>query len=371
MASAYTPGLKVSPFTVIRRTRRLPLKGEVVVAEGETVTPERVVARTNIPGVLRTVRAAERLGVDPDELPPTLQVEQGAAVTAGQLLAESRSFFGMFKSECRAPVDGVVEIISGVTGHVSIREKPNPIEVRAYLAGRIAEVMEGEGVVVETHGALIQGIFGVGGERQGPIRMAVRDPDQPITEEAITPDMAGQVLAGGSNLSGAALRKAAEVGVAGIVVGAIIDQDLVDFLGYDIGVAITGHEAIGLTLILTEGFGRIRMAERTFRLLQSLEGAQASLNGATQIRAGVIRPEVIVPRAAAEAAPPSNGGSLDIGTPIRIIREPYFGKLATVAALPPELVEIPTGAAVRVLEARLASGETVVVPRANVEIIEE
>ena len=44
--------------------------------------------------------------------------------------------------------------------------------------------------------------------------------------------------------------------------------------------------------------------------------------------------------------------------------------LATVAALPAELQEIPTGAHVRVLEAQLNTGERVVVPRANVEIIQ-
>jgi hypothetical protein len=371
MATAYTPGLKVSPSATVRKARRLPLKGDVVVSVGESVEPETVVARTNIPGILRTVRASERLGIDADELPKVSVVQQGEAVTSGQLLALSRSFFGLFKSEAYSPVDGVVEIINPVTGHISIREQPKPIEVTAYVRGRVADVLPGEGVVVETRGALIQGIFGVGGERQGRIRMAVSDPGAPITEETIRPDMAGEVIAGGANISGGALRKAADVGVAGIVVGAIVDRDLIDFLGYDIGVAITGHEEIGLTLILTEGFGSIRMAERTFRLLQSLEGQTASINGATQIRAGVIRPEVIVPRDAGPEADDGERSDLDIGTPIRIIREPYFGTLASVAALPPEPQRVPTGALVRVLEAELPGGERVTVPRANVEIMQE
>jgi hypothetical protein len=38
--------------------------------------------------------------------------------------------------------------------------------------------------------------------------------------------------------------------------------------------------------------------------------------------------------------------------------------------MPPELREIPTGSKVRMLEAKLAdTGEVVIVPRANVEII--
>ena len=370
MGTAYTPGLKVSAAATIRKTRRLPLKGEVVATVGEAVTPETVVAQTQIPGILRTVRATERLGIDADELPGAVKVETGQAVKTGDLLAAHKAFFGMVKTECHSPVDGTVELINAVTGHISVREKSNPIQVHAYIEGNVVETLEGEGVVVETHGALIQGIFGVGGERQGTIRVIVDAPDQPITEADLKPEHAGCVVVGGSNLSGSALRRASEIGVAGVVVGAIVDQDLVDFLGYDIGVAITGHEAINLTLILTEGFGTIRMADRTFRLLKALEGRRASINGATQIRAGVIRPEVIVPQRESTTAESSAGQNLDLGTPIRIIREPYFGMLAKVSELPPELIEIPTGAHVRVLEAELANGERVIVPRANVEIIE-
>jgi hypothetical protein len=370
MGTAYTPGLKVAAATVVRKTRRLPLKGDVVVKQGEEVQPDTVVARTNIPGILRNVRASEKLGIDADELPRALRVEPGEQVTAGQLLAESRSFFGMFRSECRSPVEGTVELISEVTGVISVRERPNPIEVNAYVSGKIADVMYGEGVVVETRGALIQGIFGVGGERRGVIRMAVADPDEALTAQHITSDMAGQVVVGGSHISGEALRAAAAAGLAAVVVGAIIDRDLIEFLGYDIGVAITGHEEIGTTLILTEGFGRIRMADRTFRLLKSLEGKTASVNGATQIRAGVIRPEIIVP-GDAQIQTDAEGQDLDVGTPIRIIREPYFGQLATVSALPPELQTLPSEAMVRVLEAELHDGERVTVPRANVEIIQE
>jgi hypothetical protein len=384
MGTAYTPGLTVSEEMTIRRARRLPLKGEVVVEAGAAVEPQTVVARTLVPGVMRTVRAAEILGLEPEELAPALRIREGDEVATGQLVGETRSFFGLFRAECRAPTGGRVELISPTTGNVGIRVPPTAVEVQAYIRGTVADVQPGEGVVVETRGALVQGIFGVGGERQGVLRMVVSDPGEPLEEGMILPEHAGQILVGGSHVTGAALRRASEVGAAGVIVGAIVDRDLIDFLGYDIGVAITGDEAINLTLVLTEGFGAIRMAARTFKLLQSLEGRQASINGATQIRAGVIRPEVIVPAEAlgvrrralgAESGSPDaqrptpDASTLDVGTPIRIIREPYFGRLATVSALPPEPQPVPSGAVVRVLEAELEGGERVVVPRANVEII--
>ena len=61
--------------------------------------------------------------------------------------------------------------------------------------------------------------------------------------------------------------------------GGIIDSDLIDYLGFDIGVAYTGHEDIPVTVIITEGFGKMRMADRTFQLLKDLNGFKASING--------------------------------------------------------------------------------------------
>jgi hypothetical protein len=238
--------------------------------------------------------------------------------------------------------------------------------------------MPNEGVVIEARGAFIQGIFGVGGERRAPILPVSSRPDSLLSESDITEEMSGKVIIGGANISGAALKKAADLGVIGIVVGGIVDKDLVEYLGYDIGVAITGHENIPLTLVITEGFGTIAMAERTFTLLTSLAGREASLSGATQIRAGVIRPEVIVAdtpdrldTTPSDSVPDEEEAfSLGIGTAIRIIREPYFGKLATVSALPPQLVRVGSGAEVRVLDATLnENGAKVTVPRANVEIV--
>jgi hypothetical protein len=120
------------------------------------------------------------------------------------------------------------------------------------------------------------------------------------------------------------------------------------------------------------------MSSKTFALLKEFNNKPVSINGATQIRAGVLRPEIVVPR--------SGVGKEELrcfddtvflekgllpGTPVRLIREPYFGALGVVSGLPVQLQTIETESDVRVLEADLTDGRKVVVPRANVEIIEE
>jgi hypothetical protein len=372
MAHAYTPGLRVSEFTTIRKDRRLPLLGEVLVKKGDRVTHDEVIARTNLPGDVQALNVAHRLSLVPADLPRYMLKKEGDSMKRGDVIAESSSFFGLFKSRCESPIDGTVETMSTVTGQVLLREPPIPVEVRAYLDGTIAEVHPREGATVETWGSFIQGIFGLGGETSGRIRIVVDGPDVPLTKDRIPSDAEGAILVGGARMSFDAIERAREAGARGIIAGGFDDQDVKRILGYDLGVAITGHEQIGVTLVLTEGFGEIAMAERTFELLRSNEGELASMNGATQIRAGVIRPEVVIPkldRPRPEAAAAEIALGLQAGSRVRIIREPNFGKLGHVTELPPELMAMESETMVRVLRVKLDSGEEYLLPRANVEMI--
>ncbi|MEE9488082.1 MAG: hypothetical protein V3W00_05175, partial [Candidatus Brocadiales bacterium] len=134
-------------------------------------------------------------------------------------------------------------------------------------------------------------------------------------------------------------------------------------------------------LVITEGFSEIDMAQKTFELLKNNAGAKTSINGATQIRAGVLRPEIIIPHvdvAVAGAGAEPSGESpetetesgMEPGDMVRIIREPYFGVIGRVEGLPVQPQEIETETKVRVVEIRLPDDSVVVVPRANVEMIQ-
>jgi hypothetical protein len=85
------------------------------------------------------------------------------------------------------------------------------------------------------------------------------------------------------------------MGVSGIVTGGVDQKDLTDFMGREIGLGVTGTESVGLTLIITEGFGVYPMRDETFSLLKSHEGKNASIDGTTQIRQRILRPEIVVP----------------------------------------------------------------------------
>jgi len=378
LALAYTPGLKVKKETVVQKTRRLPIPGEVLVKKDDVVEFDTIVARTKVPGDVETIRASQILGIEADdieELGQYMLKKTGETVRKGEVIARRVAFFGLSKTFVESPIDGTIEHVSDVTGQVTIREDPVPVEVRAYIPGKVVSVIPKEGVVVDTAATLIQGIFGIGGETHGQIRVAVKSPEDTLTDDLIDSGDAGKVLIGGSLVTAEALKKAAGVGVRGIVSGGVQDKDLRDLLGYEIGVAITGQEESVVALIITEGFGKMRMSSRTFELLKSCEGMEAALNGATQIRAGVIRPEIIVPRTTiskgdSEGEKTIVSKGMQPGMTVRVIAEPYFGAIGTIVSLPAELQEVESESSVRILEVELEDGRKAVVPRANVEIIE-
>jgi hypothetical protein len=373
MAHSYTPGLRVAPVARIKVERRLPLLGEVLVRIGDRVNADQVVARTELPGNVHPVNCCGQLGILPADIESALSVGPGEPVAKGQTLARSTSFFGLFKSYCCSPIDGTLESASRITGQLILREPPIPVEITAYIDGQVIQVFEREGVRIETVGSIIQGIFGIGGERHGRIKMLSPAPDAVLDEADITGDLTGCVAIGGSRITLPGYLRASQAGAVAVVSGGFHNADLKALLGYEQGVAITGHEDIATTLILTEGFGQIAIARRTFDLFAKHEGRGASVSGATQIRAGVIRPEVIIPSDGGTAVIPekASASGLEIGDQVRIIRQPHFGQLGLVTALPPELQELETGARVRVLQLQLEDGEQFILPRANVEIIEE
>lgn len=374
MAHAYTPGLKAAEKTVIRKKRILPIPGETFVKTGEHVSSTTIVARASLRGEVYTVNVVNLLGIPPEDIRQYMLKKEGETVEKDDGLAENRPLIKWFKTHVRSPIKGTVESISNITGQVLLREPPRPLELPAYIDGKVVDVIEKQGVTIEAWCTFIQGIFGIGGETWGEIEITVENPEDVLGPDRLDERHKGKIIIGGSQVIWDTLHKAKEIGVKGIVVGGMDAKDLKRLLGYDLGVAITGTEDVGFTLILTEGFGRIPMAKRTFELLTSKTGKKASISGATQIRAGVIRPEVIVPleeeaRYLRPAEEQEKEG-LKIGDSVRIIREPYFGKIGKITVLPHEPAIIQTESKVRILEVAFPDGNKAVIPRANVEIIE-
>ena len=85
-----------------------------------------------------------------------------------------------------------------------------------------------------------------------------------------------------------------------------------------------------------------------------------------------MRPEIVVPfdQSDVSSAVETGVGGMDVGSLLRCIRGDHFGKIGRITALPAQLTELGSESHARVLEADLEGVGKVILPRANVELIE-
>jgi len=371
-AHAYTPGLKVKRALLVTKERRLPVPGKVLVEKGQRVEHKQIIAEAFARGDPYVAKVAISLGIESEDIIDHMIKKEGDHVEKDEPIAQYIAFFGLIKRYAISPTSGIIESISENTGQVVVRGDPLPIKLDAYIPGEVVKVNPMEGVIIQTKAAFIQGILGICGESHGRIKVLVDSPYEELTVEKISLDDKGCVLVGGSLVTLEALRKAVDIGVSGIVVGGIKHSALREFLGRDIGVAITGQEELGVTLIITEGFGKMTMSDRIFNLLRRFDGYMAHINGATQIRAGVMRPEILIPNDEPyeEKSTDELSAGMKSGVSVRIIRRPYLGAIGRVISLPVDLQQLESESSVRVVEVEI-NGRRVIIPRANVELIED
>lgn len=369
MGTAFVPGLLISENTHIVKRRILPIKGEVLVKAGDMVEPQTVVARFLQPGLPHTINAANLLGVSPSELGHYLFKKEGDSVEKNEVIAQTKSFIKFFRTSLTSPVKGTITSISYITGQIIVQEPPIPINLYAYIKGKVTEIIENFGAVIETNSTYIQGIFGIGKEFWGHLKMLVNRPDETVANAPSKGEVEGKIVVCGSYIDLPILKTLVESGVKGVIVGGIDDLTIKEILGYEIGVAITGNENTTFALVVTEGFGNIPISNRAFELLKKNEGKLASISGATQIRAGVQRPEIIIYTEEGKEAVEIEPQGVKLGDIVRIIRYPYFGLIGKVVELPPQPVKIDTESITRIVKVDIGNGQILSVPRANIEII--
>jgi hypothetical protein len=186
-----------------------------------------------------------------------------------------------------SPTTGTIKKIDTKTGQVVIHYDKKPYIKRAFLHGKIREIETGKAAVLEFEGIITQGIIGFGKEAGGMLQI-IKESEQMEQIEK------GNIVIFERKITNAELQKLAVQKVNGVIAGSIDYDELRQFIGNDIGVALTGNENIPFPFIITEGFGNFVMNKELLTLFNEHKDNWCYLNGHTQIRAGVIRPEIIL-----------------------------------------------------------------------------
>ena len=138
---------------LVRRERRLPVPGRVLVNAGQRVEPSEVIAETTLTAAPLSVDIATDLGVSPAAVSKRLRVNTGAQVERGQVLAQ-RSGIGTRVS--RSPVAGIFTGYDPATGFGLITRPAEPVSVQAHLKGIVTDLIPHYGAVIETPATLVR-----------------------------------------------------------------------------------------------------------------------------------------------------------------------------------------------------------------------
>lgn len=343
-------------MTTIRRERLLPedALGQVEAREGDSIKLRDVVARGVIPSRYRILDAVAALRLRrPEDLDELLLVQEGDTVEVKTPLAVGA---GRRPPRLLSPVKGRVAYIG--EGRIILQETPRGVTLEAGIEGQVIAVRAGRGVVIETFGGLVQGVWGNGRRVNGVLRVEPEDGLESIYGDELQMQYRGAVLVTRRPLKETGLIIMQDQGFAGIIAPSM-EADLIEPV-----------LKLSQAILLTEGFGAIRMSAAVFNILNGFVGRQTALDAALPGRENARRPEAIInPSARTSSRPPRANPDqmLQVGMMVRLVRPPRAGQLAKVLDLPKQPVLLDNGLRVRCAQVETITGERVMIPLANLE----
>jgi hypothetical protein len=344
-------------LTTFRRDRLLPLDagGSVEVSRGDRVDLHHVIARGTLPSGYLVIDAARALKLrKPDALNEQLHVAVGDPVEIGQLLAGKE---GRRKRGVRSPLTGSVAYIG--EGRIILQEIEETITVEAGLTGQVTDVRKGRGAVIEGIGAVVQGVWGNDRRAIGTLRLEPDEGLENIYGEALSSPFRGTVVISRRPLRADSFEVLVTQDIAGVIAPSM-DPALIP-------AALECPRAV----LLTEGFGTMRMGGALSTFLLNLQGRQATVDAA---QAGILearRPEAVitVPMIPGERpAAPRIDQRIQEDLQVRLTRGDFTGSVGTVTELPKTPVLLENGLSVYCARVNLITGETVAVPLENLEV---
>jgi len=235
-----------------------------------------------------TVNVSKKLGISPKHLKGYLKKKEGDFVNAYESLA-SRSDERGKAIFVPAPSTGTITNIDLEKGTVTIHYKKEPYQKFAAVSGKVISIQKHLSAVIEYEGSNLNGTIGFGGEATNELLSL-----SGISFELSKEKYKNKIIVCFEKIRFDTLKQGAEAEISGIITPSIDNKDLVRFIGEEIGVALTGSEKIPYPIILTEGFGDFSMNEKYREFFKKSNGKLAYINGHTQIRAGVVRPKIII-----------------------------------------------------------------------------
>jgi hypothetical protein len=343
----------ILPLTTITRERILPTAGTVLVRLSQKVSSSDIIAETTWAREHVLLDIASMLNLSIKEADKLLKCKVGDLIASGQEVAIGS---GLFPRTVRAPREGRVVAAGG--GKVLLEVGESKVELRAGIPGMVVQLIPERGAVIQTAGALIQGVWGNGRIDSGLLINLAEKPDSILTSARLDVSLRGSIIMGGICKDAETLQVAAELPARGLILSSLFPS------------LLPLAREMRYPILITDGFGTLPMNSAAHRLLSSSAKRDATLNAEVYDRYSGARPEVIIPLPISQSpAPPVDLLMFEAGQQVRLLRPPATGVIGTLVSIRPGMTVLPSGLRASSADVKLESGETIIVPLVNIEVV--
>jgi len=347
------PVFHLLPLTTILRERVLDVPGRVVVREGQKVAATDVIAEATFGREHQLIDVSRTLGIGPAAADRLIKCKAGDRLTRDTVVAQGT---GMFPRPIRVPRDGRVVAAGG--GQILMEVGEASLQVLAGIPGTVVEVIADRGAVIRTAGALVQGMWGNGRADTGLLTSLAEAPDALLEARQLDVSLRGAMILGGHVRDVEVLQAAAELPVRGLILSSL-------------------HPALmqaalqaRFPILLTDGLGARPMNALAFKILSTNLKRETTIHAQAWNRYSGARPEVVIPLPVSqEQASPRESETFAPGQQVRLRRAPHQGAFGTLTSLRPGLTVLSNGLRAPAADVRLESGEQLIIPLANLEVV--
>jgi hypothetical protein len=347
------PITHVLPATTIRRTRLLPSRGRVLVRTKQKVNANDIIAESRGEGKHIIINVRRSLGLNSiKEAEELIEHHIGDKIQKGDVIAQQGR---IIHKVVRAPADG--EIMAITNGQILLEMATPSSPLKAGYSGIVTEIIPELGAVIETNGALVQGIWGNNQVEQGLLMILARSSDEIITRDRLDASMRGSVIVAGHCANPEVLTMANEIPLRGMILGSMKSE------------LIPLANSMDIPLIILDGFGQTPIDSAAYRLLTTNEKREVCLNATNWNHFSGERPEIIIP-IPGEGRLPKETTEFKLNQLTRIQGAPFNGQVGTLVRIRPGLTTLPNGLHVPAADIHLENNEIVSIPLANLDVLE-
>ncbi len=262
---------------------------------------------------------------------------------------------GLTRRLIRTPRSGKIVLIG--SGQMLLELSGPPFRLQAGISGTITDLIADRGAVIETAGALIQGVWGNGRVECGVLTVLKQASDRKLVMSDIDISSRGSIVLATHCSDPEALKFAEELPLRGLILASMTPN------------LIPIAKKLHIPILVLEGFGRYQMNSLVSKLLKTSDKRDIALNAEPWNRYEGTRPEIVIPLSApGNVTTPQEVGAFALGRRVHVLRAPKAGEIGTIVSLK-EAASFPGGLLAAAVEVRLESGENLIFPLANLELL--